>query len=272
MSRPIRLRLSVRLVRQGLRWSSAWGFAVAALVLSASPARAAALWKADFETGDLSQMGKVAQELPDRIRVVSAPAPVGAGKSSLRFEIRQADIGHPNHGHKVQIDSSKLCNAVTGSELFFSFRLYIPADYPKVGKPQAIAFWRARGITPHVDPVELRIKNDREFSLHVSGAETEIWSGPYRRGVWSEIVVQARFDVSPAQGFVALWIDRKPVLARTPASTLAPPTGGGETGSGWNLGIFPQSKDLPTYVLYMDDVQCGQSFADVTGGPVKKAK
>ncbi len=250
---------------------SAGFFAVLAagfLLATSTAARAAALWRADFETGNLFQLSGLARELPDRIRVASAPEPVWAGRYSARFELRAGDIGHPNHGHKVQAETSSRCDASVGSDLYFSLRLFIAADYPAVTSPQAISYWRASGTTPHVDPIELRIKNDRDFSLHVTAAEQEIWSGPFRRGAWNEIVVHARFDVDATKGFVELWLDRLPVLARTAAQTMTRPDSGAvTTRSDWQIGNFPLRDGAPTYVLYFDDVTCGTTFADVAGGP-----
>src|SRR5438132_5466456 len=108
------------------------GLLVSLLVLAAAlfgqnPAAAEILFKADFETGDLSQFGGQSKNLkPGDIEVVTDI--VHSGKYAGRFTIHDYNIFNAKQ-LRVQVNGPKI-TVKEGTDTFLSFYLYMK-DAPK---------------------------------------------------------------------------------------------------------------------------------------------
>lgn len=179
------------------------------------------LFKADFETGDLSewsQTGTRAQNAtPRNVQVVSDI--VQQGKYAGKFTIHEDDVF--NAGQlRVQVGGPKV-TVEEGDDTYLSFYLYM-AEPPKdrdnffywEGTPpprynNVMTWWvepRPKDGTQAVNGTLIKYGTG---NLGRNGTE---WSADFTTGQWHHLAMHIHWSEDPAQGNTRLWFDGAMVL------------------------------------------------------------
>src|SRR5262249_6792888 len=135
VSKPDWFRTLVRMAavpKPRIVWASARVALFAGVVcqapLAASPARAAIVWRGDFETGDVGQWNELlnaANTTPPRVTIVSKP--VRDGAHAGRIEVRNDNLWS-NGLNRVELGHHPDPSKFEGSERYYGWSMMIPTS------------------------------------------------------------------------------------------------------------------------------------------------
>jgi hypothetical protein len=210
-----------------------------------------AVWRGDFETGDLSQFSRAQMVSPDRLLVVSSPA--RQGSYAVKVTVRQGDNPIGASGNRNEL--VRLTREPSGSEYFYRWSTMFAPDFPSPATWQLFTQWHHDGSSGS-PPVEFAVNNGRMI-LYCSG--TQVWSAPLVRGAWQDFIFHARWSSNPSVGFVELYLNGQLVLPRRYCATQFP-----GMLNYLKTGLYRNSTIAPTGVLYHDGWIMGHTLADVS--------
>ncbi len=188
------------------------------LILSAclfrAPADAKVLFKADFETGDLSEWSQTGTRgqnaTPRNIQVVTGIAQ--QGKFAGKFTIHEDDIFNAQQ-LRAQVGGPKVTVA-EGSDTYMSFYIYI-AEPPK--DRDNFFYWE--GTPPprynNVMTWWLEPKDGRaliKYGTGNLGRNGTAWEADFSIGQWHQLAMHIHWSEDPNQGNTRLWFDGALVL------------------------------------------------------------
>jgi hypothetical protein len=215
------------------------------------PPSGSAVWRGDFETGDLSQFTRAQMVSADRLQVVSSP--VRQGRYALKVTVRQGDNPIGASGNRNEL--VRLTREPSGSEYFYRWSTMFAPDFPAPATWQLFAQWHHDGDSGS-PPVEFVVNNGR-LLLYCSG--TAVWSAPLVRGAWQDFIFHAKWSSNPSVGFVELYHNGQRVLPRRYCATQFP-----GMLNYLKTGLYRNSTIAPTGVLYHDGWVMGLTLADVS--------
>ena len=160
---------------------------LAAVLFASSTARAAVTWKADFETGDLSQFqGNVNATNGARKNIEFVSDPVEEGKLAGKFTIHADDLFSTTQ-MRVQITHNGSPTG-EGQDVFMSWYFRLPAD-PLVR--DNIAYWESNAsyhnmMTWWVTP-KMGGGTTFDFGTGNLGSTKHIYSGDITINQWHQI-------------------------------------------------------------------------------------
>lgn len=210
-----------------------------------------AVWRGDFETGDISQFTRAQMVSADRLQVVSSP--VRQGRYALKVTVRQGDNPIGASGNRNEL--VRLTHEPAGSEYFYRWSTMFAPDFPAPATWQLFAQWHHDGDSGS-PPVEFVVNNGR-LLLYCSG--TTVWSAPLVRGAWQDFIFHAKWSSNPSVGFVELYHNGQLVLPRRYCATQFP-----GMLNYLKTGLYRNSTIAPTGVLYHDGWVMGRTLADVS--------
>lgn len=186
-------------------------------------------------------------------------------QDSLRFEVRPGD-GWTNHGRKTfRAEISTEVTAPFGSEQWYGFSLYIPANFPKENNRLILAQWwgETRPNDPVVrsPPLALRYRNGRLYIdlRYLGGSPKEIFSGDlFELGKWHDFIFYVKWSAS--EGFAHIWLNKQKV-----AEYHGPIGDEAITGITPQFGIY-RDDSKKTYVCYFNEYRVGSTFDEVDPG------
>jgi hypothetical protein len=224
------------------------------------------LFDGGFETGDFSQW-HVQRAAPDRIRLVRSP--VAAGSWAARFEVRKGDVVAPGDstGNRAEVyarGSQDRWPDPEGSERYYGWSTFIPADYPLDPLWQIIVQWKGKGSGS--PPLAIGFQRDllNVTAMRPDGSgTTKVWRGRYKPGQWDRLVMHVRWSPNPAIGFIELWRDGELVLPRMPVATMRKEADGTGVPNYFKMGLYRSAGIESTQALYQDDARIGLSYQDV---------
>ncbi len=273
-----------------MRRSTRNGFGWRRLLLSAAAGAAVAgPAPAADETlpADVASGWVFARSLPDGFRthgyrVVSKADghPVRAGARSLRFEVRAGDCGRDprrfgwddcardRERHELIQRGERQRH---GQTFWYGWSVFVPADWPNVFPTKvAIGQFHQRG-----DHVVWMFQNadgglhvDNQVPGHTVARSPLITAGAFR-GRWHDIAVHARWSRG-SDGFFRVFVNDKPAYDHAGPTMTADEVY-------FKFGIYRSfvgrwraatgKRDLPTQVLYLDEIRRGPTRASVTPPP-----
>ena len=241
------------------------------LLLLTIPAPAGILFKADFETGDLSQWASTGTRnvnaSPRNIQIVSDV--VQQGKFAARITIHEDDIFNPQQ-LRVQMGGPKV-TVQEGSDTFMSFSLYM-ADGPKdrdnffywEGTPppkwdNVMTWW----VEPDPNDDHKTLISYGTGNLGRNGTH---WQTDFTTGKWHHLAMHIHWSEDPEQGNTRLWFDGKLVLDKKLK------TKGPEAVYFCQPGIHRSPHRPSVDTIYFDNFILADTLEDVMPGPVKVVK
>lgn len=227
-------------------------------VLRPGPAAAEILFRADFETGDLSQFsGKSKNIKPGHIEVVTDT--VHSGKYAGRFTIHEDNVFNERQ-LRVQVNGPKV-TVGEGSDTFVSFYMYMK-DPPR--DRDNFFYWEGSPpprynnvMTWWVEPKRNGAGTSIKFGTGNLGRKGVHWEGDFAVGRWHQLGMHIHWSEDPARGSVKLWWDGvvaldKRVQTKGPQSVYFSQPG---------IHRDPHTKSEDT--IYFDDILCATTLEEV---------
>ena len=175
---------------------------------------AAARWRGDFETGDLSQWSYLLN--PRGLSVVDAP--VAEGHRAGRVEITARDLW-PNGLNRVEVQyKPPRATFAEGARSCFAWRFFLPAALSEAR--HQIGYFESYPSYRQIMSVEVRGQTVA-FVTRLP-VEHVFWSAPDAAtpNAWHQIAICGRWSADPARGSVDVWYDGRSVVAHGAAGTL----------------------------------------------------
>lgn len=186
-----------------------------ALSLAVPAASAKVIFKADFETGDLSQWSGTGTRgqnaTPRNVQVVTDI--VQEGKYAGKFTIHEDDVFNERQ-LRVQVGGPRI-TVEEGSDTYMSFYLYM-AEPPK--DRDNFFYWEGNPpprynnvMTWWVEPKQSggTLIRYGTGNLGRNGIE---WEADFSTGQWHQLAMHIRWSEDPEKGNVRLWFDGVRVL------------------------------------------------------------
>lgn len=227
----------------------------------------APLFRADFETGNVSQFSNV-QCLPGRLTVSGGQA---------RFEVRNGDR-EPQTGYEGRCEGIPGRGLNDGSEVWERFSVTFAPGF-STANWLTFAQWHANGGGGQ-SPFSYMVQGgtNRLILTHGSGA-VRYWTGPVLQpGRRYDFVTRIKFSDSASTGFAELWLDGQRQTmegggqrAYGPTSDPCVRSGCPATDSSGGVypkfGIYRSQNDTNNVVLYGDNFLLGNQAGSVGFAP-----
>lgn len=192
-------------------------FAAGWLLFAPIQLPAEVLFRADFETGDLTQWGNGGTSgrniSPRNVEVVTDI--VQQGRYAGRFTIHEDDVFNERQ-LRVQVGGPRV-TVEEGSDTYMSFYMYM-AEPAK--DRDNFFYWEGAPpprynnvMTWWVEPSEDGLTRIRYGTGNLGRNGTE-WDAPFAIGQWHQLAMHVHWSEDPTLGNVRLWFDGKLVLDR----------------------------------------------------------
>src|ERR1041384_2209908 len=225
--------------------------ALCAALCVSTAASATVIWRGDFESGDLSQWTDV-EGLQSRLTVVQSP--MRQGKYALRTELHQGDVIYTGTRNEVGLETAPY-QEVEGNERWYAWSTMFDASYPSNDTWQVFTQWHHSGCCGS-PPLEFDVQGE-EIQVNTNGDQL-LWHSPLVRGVWHDFKLHVYWSSNASKGFIELWYDGAPALAKTYFATLYP--------GNYNYlkqGLYRDAAVSDVAVLYHDGFVIGTTQADL---------
>lgn len=231
-----------------------------ALVSIAGLASGKILFRADFETGDLSQWSATGTRgqnaTPRNVQVVTDI--VKQGKYAGKFTIHEDDVFNPSQ-LRVQVGGPKV-TVEEGSDTYMSFYMYM-VEAPK--DRDNFFYWEGTPpprwnnvMTWWVEPAEngkARIK----YGTGNLGRNGVHWDQEFTIGKWHHVAMHIRWSEDESKGNTRLWFDGELVLDKKLK------TKGPEAVYFCQPGIHRSPHKPSVDTIYFDDFVLADTLEDV---------
>lgn len=202
------------------------------------------LAKADFETGDLSQL-KRQQAAPDAITLVTQP--VRHGRFAARTWLRATDEKVAKGQRAEFYDRTAVIEM--DKDYWYGLSLYVPEDFVVPEKATAVLFqWHTQqgGPSP-VLAVRLQA-GDWLITSSATAKQRTLCRVALKKGVWVDWVMHVRWASTPT-GFWKIWKDGVEVLTETNIVTQYPE----KLGPYAKFGQYHSVDETAQNVIYVDE-------------------
>jgi len=202
---------------------------------------------ADFETGDLKQLGtQKAQE--DALSIVTSP--VRAGKYAAKTLLRATDP-EVHGGQRAEFsDGKRLTTIEMEKDYWYGLSIFVPEDFRGPTKSNAVLFqWHTQQGGP--SPVlAIRVRGE-EWLLtgNPPGKKRTLARLPLVKGRWTDWVIHARWSAK-ADGFWTIWKDGIEIVNERNIITQYPETLGPYAKFGQYHSV---GEDVAQNVVYFDE-------------------
>ncbi|QIF01793.1 polysaccharide lyase [Roseimicrobium sp. ORNL1] len=218
------------------------------LTIASAHAQTGLLKVADFETGDLSQLGlQKVQE--DSLTIVTSP--VRAGKFAARTLLRASDP-ETNGGQRAEFsDGKKITKIEMEKEYWYGLSIFIPEDFVAPTKSNAVLFqWHTQQGGP--SPVLAIRANGQDWLITGNPSPTEkkrtLARMPFEKGRWTDWVVHVRWSAEK-KGFWTIWKDGVEVVNERDIITQYPEA----LGPYAKFGQYHSVGEVPQNIAYFDE-------------------
>lgn len=230
------------------RISVSLGFA--AILMTAMPVCAQAIWRGDFETGTTEQWRGAPKG--DAVKIVTEP--VRAGKYALRIDgtnaARRGDRDRIEFQHQPEPPGT-----AEGSERFFGWSVFVPKKL--TDDVHALGYFETRNSWRQLMSFEVR-GEDILYTTRVP--YTRHWSGKgkFTARRWHDFAVHVLWSRDAEKGFVEVWFDGEQVVKRAKTATLLD-----DNPAFFQLGLMRPTSETPETII-IDHIVEGKTLDDVT--------
>ena len=228
-----------------------------------TPAFAKVLFKADFESGDLSQWTNTGTRgqnaTPRNIQVVTDI--VQEGKYAGKFTIHEDDVFNPQQ-LRVQVGGPKV-TVEEGSDTYMSFYLYM-ADPPK--DRDNFFYWEGTPppkwnnvMTWWVEPRPTGSGTAIKYGTGNLGRNGTEWETEFTTGKWHHLAMHIHWSADATKGNTRLWFDGGLVLDKKLK------TKGPESVYFCQPGIHRSPHRPSVDTIYFDNFILADTLEDVLG-------
>jgi hypothetical protein len=228
----------------------------APLLGGAAPSEA--IWRGDFETGNLEQWKGAPKA--DGVRVVQEP--VREGKFALRIDgtnaARRGTLDRIEFQHQPQPPGT-----AEGAERWFGWSVYLPRKFTDA--MHHVGYFETRNSWRQLMAFEAR-GEDLKFSTRVPYQLHWTGTGKLTPGRWHDFALHVLWSRDPAKGFVEVWFDGEPVVRRVNTATLRD-----ENVAFFQIGLMRETSEVPESIL-IDHVVEATTLKEVTPPPLPKGR
>jgi hypothetical protein len=147
----------------------------------------------------------------------SVPDPTGEDRKVMEVTLRTGDMAEAGGvGERAELSEATRFHLPTGTDVWYSFQLYVPTDFPLVDRRLVLGQWKqACGdcTADHSPAIANRYRNG-VFSITVQEADKRIVLFEEKadiRGRWNQLVYH--FKLTPAaDGFLQAWLNGRQVV------------------------------------------------------------
>lgn len=223
-------------------------------------ASATILFRADFETGDLSQFANTGTRgqnaTPRNVQVVSDV--VKQGKYAVKVTIHPDDVFNARQ-LRAQLGGPKI-EVAEGSDTYFSFALYM-AEAPK--DRDNFFYWEGSPPPRYNNVMTWWVEPRAEGGAWIRygtgnlGRNGTLWEENFEIGKWHHLTMHIHWSEDEAKGQVRLWFDGKLALDRKTK------TKGPEATYFCQPGIHRSPHAASVDSIYFDDFVMADTLAEV---------
>lgn len=229
----------------------------AGALASAGTAAAAVTWRADFETGSISQfMGNVNAMKGTRRNIEIVTDPVQQGMSAGKFTIHEDDT-FAGTQMRVQVTRSGSPTG-EGADVFMSFYFQVMAD-PMVRAN--IAYWETTGSNRNMMTWWLAPKAGGGTLLNFGtgnlGSTKQLLNMEVAVGKWHQIAYHVHWSTNAQTGNIEMWLDGTQVVNE---KAMTKPDG---NSLFFQAGIHRASRSPLIDTVFFDNFLEGTSVADL---------
>jgi hypothetical protein len=242
-----------------LRPTRVTGCLLLAAGLATAPARAAVVWKATFEKGDMSEwMPGTNAKGPDGVRenFQVLGEQVYRGKFAGKITLHPDDLFGQYKQDRVDIQHQSTLTG-EGQSSWISGHYLMPED-AKVRNE--IAFFESNVSYQNVMDFWVDAKagggTTINFGVGFLGA-TKLWTADFTKGVWHQIAIHVLWSTNAQTGSVDVWFDGQQVVTAAKAKTKAD-----ANTLFFQTGLHRKDPAEFTEVIYFDDFIEADNQAD----------
>ena len=166
----------------------------------------------DFENGP-GPVWQLQRIKSDGLRPVRDPA--GLDRNVLEITLRTGDKAE-GIGERAELSEANRFHLPTGTDVWYSFQLYIPTDFPVVDRRLVLGQWKqACGdcAADHSPAIANRYRNG-VFSITIQEADKRVVLFEEKadiRGRWNQLVYRLKLTPTP-EGFLQAWLNGRQVV------------------------------------------------------------
>ena len=171
------------------------------------------VWRGNFSGGNTSQWSSVQAAAADRMQIIPQVVQHESNPYAAKVTVQPGD--NTSGGNR-----SQLVRAVyepEGAEYYYRWSTMFPSDYPSTSNWQTFLSFNPQNDTAAA-PLQLRTVGE-ETQLYFNGQV--VWHANLERSKWLRFIVHVKFSNDPTQGFVELWYDGAPAMAKRYGLTMA---------------------------------------------------
>ena len=147
----------------------------------------------------------------------SVPDPAGQDRNVLAITLRTGDMAESGGvGERAELSEANRFHLPTGTDVWYSFQLYIPTDFPVVDRRLVLGQWKqACGdcTADHSPAIANRYRNG-VFSITIQEADKRVVLFEEKadiRGRWNQLVYHLKLTPTP-DGFLQAWLNGRQVV------------------------------------------------------------
>jgi MYXO-CTERM domain-containing protein len=223
-------------------------------------ARAAVLWRGDFETGDLSQWDTTLNlTTGSRTNISVVSSPVFAGQYAGELVIHPDDLWSNAHNRvELHYDAQRTGE---GETTFFSWYFFLPQN---VQVHDDIGYWESaqsyqQTMAFYVEPtaagMDLSFRTNRPSGMRH-------FTGPLTASAWHQLAMQILWSTDAGTGRVSVWLDGALIVDDVPAQTKPD-----ANAVFVQVGFHRNQTETPVETIYVDNAVEGTTLGDVLAQP-----
>lgn len=188
----------------------------------------------------------------------------GSGPLAERFEVRDGDHDPATGSERCELAGFDFRPP---AEYWIRYAIYVPSRTRLQDLSWLSLFQYKESSDTGPPPMEMFLDyagGAGRFRLASGDSSTRVWSGPtIARGQWYDFTTHVRFDASPREGFVELWLDgrRQPLANGRRREYLATARRGAQNYL--KAGIYRDPRHTVTTVVYESNITVGDSYRAV---------
>ena len=242
----------------------AWSVVIACLspLALTGPARAAVVWTATFEKGDLSEWnGGTNPTKGARKNVEVLGEQVHSGSFACKITVHPDDTFGGGQDRVDIQHQSKLGGA--NQDTWLSGYYMMPAD---AGVRNEFAFWESNSSYQNMNDfwVEPKAGGGTTIGFGVGRGNlgaTKVWMADFSIGKWHQVAIHIHWSTDPTKGIIDVWFDGQQVVTNYKTQTAAD----GNTLF-FQTGLHRRSVANFTDTIYFDDFTEADALADAQIG------
>lgn len=248
-------------------------FALSSLMLLSRPSRAAVVWTATHEAGDLKEwngganLTKTLADQTVRKNVEVVGEQVYGGKLACKITVHPDDTFGQYNQDRVDLRHNSTITG-EGKDSYLSGYFYLPEDSKTRTE---ILFYETDSSFRNWMDLWLEPKQGGgttvKFGIESQGANLGsvlLWTGDWTPAMWHQVAIHVHWSTNSSQGVVDLWLDGKLVIDAVKHNTKFD-----NNAMFLNVGMHRLLPKDFTEVLYIDELTEADALADIhVGAPM----